>query len=340
VTLPRVPAAERMTSARWTALKRDWQTPRTTVATYADLVAAVGAGQRVTISDGVTLAGADLDLPAGADVRADSYLGATLNFSLRCTSVADVFIGGLRLAVGGFIFAQSSQRVRAVWNLVQSPVNTQDYGLRFVACNDSHMIGNVTRRQRVYGQSLESGDGCSIRQARWDSIGRSPPVLDGITECGINFASPGVLIGGEGFGSAWAEVRVDDRSSGSTGTGTRKMLLTGLRLAGRVGFDIVALTDAVIRNCRADASLYGLWLEPNLSGGGFASVLVTDIAAMGGVFGLNLEDASFASTVQRITAYGQTGACIRQHRGAPVIDLASSDLVPGPGGVPFVFDNT
>jgi hypothetical protein len=338
VTLPLVPAVERMTPARWTALKRDWPTPRTTVATYADLAAAIAAGQRVTISDGVTLAGADVDLPAGADVRAASYLGATLNFSLRCTSVADVVIAGLRLAVGGFVFAQSSQRVRALWNLVQSPVNTQDYGLRFVACNDSHMIGNVTRRQRVYGQSIESGDGCSIRQARWDTIGRSPPVLDGLTECGVNFATPGVLAGGEGFGSAWAEVRVDDRSSGSTGTGTRKMLLSGLRLAGRIGVDVVALTDAVIRNCRAEAALYGYWLEPG-GGGNFADVLVTDVAAIGGVFGLNVEDASPLSTISRVTARGQTGASIRQHRGAPVVDLASCDLQPALGGVPFVFDS-
>lgn len=313
---------------------------RVVVATRADLAAVVAAGLPATVADGVTLVGDPIELPDGADVRGASYLGSTLNFSLLA-SAGSVAIAGLRFGPGASILLSGLSSGYVAWNLLGGG-GTTDYGIRVQASSFVRLWGNVTRRQRVYGASIEAQGfgGCEIRHHRWDSIGRTPPVLDGVTECGINFETIGVVDACEGFGSPTAEIRVAHTQSqaivGGVPIGSALTIVRNCRLEGAVGVLYDGGVLALVERVQARVTGTGVWLRG--APGDFVGVTVQDVGVLGGVFGVNVENAFNPTTlVQRVTAYGQTSASIRQKAGNPTIDTASSDLQPAAGGVPYLF---
>lgn len=325
-----------MTPARWLLQQAAWPTPRTTVTDYAGLVAAIGAGQRVTVSDGAVLVGAALDLPAGADVRSNSFLGSTLNFNITA-SASDVIVSGFRFGAGNGIVLTGCLRATVAWCFLGGG-GSAAYGIRAINCNDTHFVGNYTRNYTTFGQSMEgyvSGLPVnSIRDARWDTIAHSPPVLDGNSECGLNFASVGWISGGEGVGSAWAEVLVAQQTDPAAPA--TPMLIENLRLEGARGLDIRMARRARLHAIRVTPALYGVITKPGQAGMLDGGSVLEDIIVQGGAWGLDLENAN-DTTVRRITAYNQSSVGIRQMQGSLLLDLASCDLQPAAGGVAFQF---
>lgn len=328
----------RMTPPRYTRRIAQWPNAgagRTVCSTRTDIDTALAAGQRVTVADGVTIGTTgdpDLIVPSGADIRGASYGGATFNINLSLTSVSGVVLEGFRMGTKASVLGNVTTSCQFRWITCLGGGNT-DYGIRLQAPDDCHLYGCIARRYRVYGFSLEgiAHHPCSVRQCRWEQIGRTPPVLDGVTECGLNMNGAGTISGVEGLGSAWAEIRLDEFGPGPAGV----LVVENARLEGRIGIEMFTADQMQLRRCRITPSLYGIVKHPSppLVPGDLGSSTLEDITIMGGVWGIDLEGV-INPTVQRIVARDQTAACIREASGSAVLlDRASCDLFPAPGGV-------
>lgn len=318
----------RMTPVRYARLFAALPTPRTTVTTRDELVTALAAGQRVTVADGL-YTGAAVALPANSDVRGATYLGATFNFNITATDVNDFVFEGVRLGSPSTILLTRCTRSQIRWCFVGAS-GLADHGIRGVDCTDCHFFGCITRRLRATGQSFVKAGGlggspaaCSIRHARWDSITHATPLLDGLSEVGVWMGTFGIVDSCEGWGSAWAEVVLDDTFS----------TVRNLRLPqARWGVHLRQGSQNLIERVYVAPSQYGVQTEPGNFG-----YTIRDVQIVGGIWGVNLETPAVPGFVSKITGYGQTAAVVRQHGGNAVVDSASNDYQPAPGGVGFQF---
>lgn len=323
----------RMTPPRYTRRQANWPNAgagRTTCSTRADVETALAAAQRITLADGITIGTAgdpDIVVPSGADIRGASYGGATFNVNLTLNNTSGVVLEGFRMGSKASILGTTVTGLAARWITCLGTGNT-DYGIRLVFPADCHLFGCIARRHRVYGFSLEQiidDSPCSVRQARWEQVGRTPPVMDGVTECGLNVdGGPAIVSGVEGSGSAWAEIRIHQDIG-------PLLVVENARLEGRVGLDIAEGVQMQLRRIRCTPSLYGINVQPGHLGQLLEST-IEDVTVMGGVWGVNLEQVS-NPVVRRVVAVGQSSACIREASSSVVLDRASCDLTPAPGGV-------